>query len=136
MSNFFAQAKFKKRDERSQSYNRDKASLRVVADGVAISNKTKRLKHMDIVIEILIEIYMELMFLIIPEEKRNKKALFLTKLIAVLCTLGIIALGVWGIILLADSHNLWGIAPLSIAIVLSIVQIVFGIVLHIRRIKK
>ncbi len=102
----------------------------------ARANGANHLLYMDIVIEILIEIYMELMFLIIPEEKRNKKALFLTKLIAVLCTLGIIALGVWGIVLLADNHNLWGIAPLTVAIVLSLVQITFGIILFVRRNKK
>lgn len=91
---------------------------------------------MDIVVEILIEIYMELMFLIIPEEKRNKRMMFLTKLIAILCTIGIIALGVWGIVLLADSHNLWGIAPLTVAIMLSLVQITLGIILFVRRNKK
>lgn len=91
---------------------------------------------MDIVIEILIEIYMELMFLIIPEEKRNKKTMLVTKLIAIFCTFGIIALGVWGVVLLADSHNLWGLAPLTVSIVLSLVQITLGIILFVRRSKK
>ena len=88
---------------------------------------------MDIVIEILIEIYLELMFLIIPEEKRSKKHLIVTKMIAIICTLGVVALGVWGIVWIAEYHNLWGILPLSVACVLSVAQITLGIVLFVRR---
>ena len=91
---------------------------------------------MDIVIEILLEIYMELMFLIIPEDKRNKKHLVVTKLIAVVCTLGIIALAVWGLVWIIDNKNAWGWLPLGVAIVLSIVQITLGVILFIRRNKK
>ncbi len=91
---------------------------------------------MDILFEILIELYMECMFLIIPEDKRNKKHYLIAKLVAILCTVGILALAVWGLVWLVDSKNLWGWLPLGIAIFLSVIQIVFGIVLFIRRSRK
>ncbi len=91
---------------------------------------------MDILFEILIEIYMELMFLIIPEEKRGKKHVIFAKLIAVLFTLGILALGVWGIVWIWEKKNPWGWLPFGVAILLSAIQIVSGILLFIRRNRK
>lgn len=84
---------------------------------------------MDIVIEILLEIYMALMFLVVPEKNASKKHIWAAKIMAVLVVFGIFALVIWGGVLIADQHNLWGILPISIAAVLSIIQIVAGIVL-------
>lgn len=40
-----------------------------------------------------------------------------------------IALAVWGIVLISDHNNLWGIVPIAVAIVISLAQIIAGIVL-------
>ena len=88
---------------------------------------------MELLFEILIEIYMELMMLIIPEEKRGKRHYRIATVIAIVCTLGVMALGVWGIVLIVDKQNLLGILPLTVAILLSVMQIVLGIILFIKR---
>ena len=54
---------------------------------------------MDIVIEILLEIYMELMFLVIPENNATKKHIWIAKITAILVVLGIFALVIWGCVL-------------------------------------
>lgn len=87
---------------------------------------------MELLIEILLEVYMELMFLIVPEDKRRKKHRIITVIIAIVITFGLIALGVWGVYLIADKKNLWGILPLAVAILLSIAQITAGIILWIK----
>ena len=87
---------------------------------------------MELLIEILLEVYMELMFLIVPEDKRRKKHRIITVIIAIVITFGLIALGVWGVYLIADKKNLWGILPLTVAILLSIAQITAGIILWIK----
>lgn len=85
---------------------------------------------MDIVVEILLEIYMELMFLIVPEKGRSKKYIRIAKIIAVCVVFGIFALVIWGGVLIADYNNLWGIVPIMIAAALSLIQIVAGIILY------
>jgi len=87
---------------------------------------------MDILIEIVLEVYMELMFLIVPERNITKKQKLLVKLAAIVVTVGLLALAFWGIVLIADQGNLWGIAPITVAATLSLVQIVMGIVLYRR----
>ncbi len=91
---------------------------------------------MDILIEILLDIYMECMFLIIPEERCSKRRRVLMKGIAILCTLGILALGVWGAVWVFDDKKPWGWLPLGIAILLSVIQITAGIALFIRKNRK
>ena len=84
---------------------------------------------MDIVIEILLEIYMELMFLVIPEKNASKKHIWIAKIMAILVVLGIFALVIWGGVLIVDHSNMWGILPIAIAVVISLAQIIAGIVL-------
>ena len=84
---------------------------------------------MDIVIEILLEIYMELMFLVVPEKNATKKHIWIAKIAAVLVVLGTFALVIWGGVLIADHNNLWGILPIAIAVVISLAQIIAGIIL-------
>ncbi len=91
---------------------------------------------MDILIEVLLDIYMECMFLIIPEEKRTKKHYIWAKVIAILCSLGVLALACWGIVWIWESKNPWGWIPLSTAILFSVVQITLGIILTVRRYRK
>ena len=87
---------------------------------------------MDIVVEIFLEIYMELMFLVVPEKNVSKKHIRIAKIVAIIVVFGIFALAIWGAVLIADDHNMWGIVPIAIAAVLSIIQIVAGIVLFKR----
>ena len=85
---------------------------------------------MDIVIEILLEIYMELMLPVIPEKNATKKHIWIAKIMAILVVFGIFALVIWGGVLIVDHNNLWGILPIAIAIVISLAQIIAGIVLY------
>lgn len=84
---------------------------------------------MDMLAEILFEVYGELMFLIIPEKRMNKKYVVLTKMIAVLVFVGVVALVLWGAILISDYQNPMGILPISVAAVISLAQIISGIIL-------
>ncbi len=87
---------------------------------------------MDILFEILFEVYGELMLLIVPEAGTSKRLLWLMRALAVLVLLGCFALAVWGFVLLLELHNLWGIAPIAAAALLSLSQITAGIVLYCR----
>ena len=84
---------------------------------------------MDIVIEILLEIYMELMMLIVPEKYVGKKMKIVATVLVILMIVGVFALAIWGIAWIVEG-NLWGIAPLGAAIVISLAQIVVGIIFY------
>lgn len=43
--------------------------------------------------------------------------------------LAVIALAIWGIVLISEYNNFWGIAPIALAIVVSLAQIIAGVVL-------
>lgn len=85
---------------------------------------------MDIIIEISIEIYLELMLLIIPEKNLTKKYKIIAKVIALVMTFILLGLIIFGLILIIDNNNLLGIIPLAFGIIISLVQIVFGIILY------
>lgn len=85
---------------------------------------------MDFLIELFLEIYMELMLLLVPEKNITKKHKMIAKIIAVFVLLLVLSLAVWGIVLLVDYDNLWGILPLAVAVLISLVQIIAGIVLY------
>ena len=85
---------------------------------------------MDLAIEILLEIYSELMFLVIPEKNASKNHILLVKIAAVTMFLALVALFVWGLVLLVDKNNRWGAVPIAVAVLLSLVQIIAGIVLY------
>ena len=84
---------------------------------------------MELLAEILFEVYGELMFLIIPEKRMSKKYVIIAKAIAIFVFIGVVALALWGGILIAEYNNLIGILPISIAVVISVAQISAGIVL-------
>lgn len=84
---------------------------------------------MELLTEILFEVYGELMFLIIPEKRMDKKYVIIAKAIAIFVFIGVVALALWGGILIAEYNNLIGILPISIAVVISVAQISAGIVL-------
>lgn len=91
---------------------------------------------MDILIEILLEVYMELMFLIIPEQKRGKRHRVIAVIVAFVVMIGFMALAIWGCDLIWEKGNPLGWIPLMVAIVLSVVQIVAGIILFFKREKR
>lgn len=84
---------------------------------------------MELLTEILFEVYGELMFLIIPKNRMDKKYVMIAKPIAIFVFIGVVALALWGGILIAEYNNLIGILPISIAVVISVAQISAGIVL-------
>ena len=59
---------------------------------------------MDIIFEIFLEIYGELMMLVIPESKWTKKKGTIA-LIAVLNFVGVMALFLWGVAFLTENNN-------------------------------
>ena len=85
---------------------------------------------MDILIEIVLDIYLELMFLIVPEKNATKKHILIAKIIALLVLAGLFALVIFGLVLLIDHDNKLGIIPIILAVVISTVQIAAGIVLY------
>lgn len=85
---------------------------------------------MDILVEAFLEIYMELMFLIVPEKNLSKKHIIIAKILAICVLAGLFALVLWGVYLIADKNNMLGILPIAVAVVISVVQIVLGILLY------
>lgn len=85
---------------------------------------------MELVIEIILEIYLELMVLIVPEQNASKKHILIAKILAVCVSIALAAFVIWGFVLIVDYNNMWGIVPITIAIILSLAQIVAGIVLY------
>lgn len=88
---------------------------------------------MDIVIEILLEVYMELMMLIVPENKVTKKHKVIASILAFLVIAGVFALVIWGCALIIDHNNLLGILPIAIGVIISLAQIIAGILLYKHR---
>lgn len=89
---------------------------------------------MEIVFEILIEIYMELMMLVVPEENRTKKRYrVLAIIIALIGIAATIASLVYGLHLVIDKDDLLGIIPIAIASLLSLAQITAGIVIRVSK---
>ena len=85
---------------------------------------------MDILFEILFEVYGELMLLIVPGKGTDKKFRVISKIIAIVVVFGVIALALWGVYLIFDKENLLGIIPLAFAVVISLFQIVAGVIFY------
>lgn len=87
---------------------------------------------MEILLEIVFGIWTELMLFIVPEEKAtSKKYRVLAIILAVLAIFGVMALFIWGGVLL-ERGNIKGIIPIVIAVLISITQIIAGMILHKR----
>ena len=76
------------------------------------------------------------MFLIVPEEKRKRKHRIIVGILAIVELIGLFALLIWGCYLIEDKKTPWGWLPLIGVIVLSIAQIVTGIILYFKRNKR
>lgn len=87
---------------------------------------------MELILEIFLEIYMELMLLIVPEKRVGKRHRVIATLIAIAVLLTVIALFIWGLALIVDDSNMMGLLPLAIAVLISLAQIVAGIILYNR----
>ena len=87
---------------------------------------------MDFLIELLLEIYMELMLLIVPEKNISKRQKLFAKIIAICVIAAIAAMVIWGLVLIIDHGNLWGVVPITIAVALSLAQIIAGLILYKR----
>lgn len=85
---------------------------------------------MDFLIEILFEIYGELMLLIVPDKHHSKRYILLSKIVAIFGILITLGLAIWGGVLIADYNNILGTVPLALAVIISLAQIVAGIVLY------
>ncbi len=88
---------------------------------------------MDILIEILFDVYGELMLLAISEGSLSRRQAILARLLAaavLVVTLGLVLLGVF---LISEKGLLIGILPITVAAVLSVAQITAGIVLTVKR---
>ena len=85
----------------------------------------------EFIFEIIFEVYVEWMMYIVPEEKvTSEKYRILAVFIALFVLLGVLFWFIWGCVLIGDYNNKSGMIPIVIAIVISIVQIVTGLVLH------
>jgi len=86
---------------------------------------------MELIFEIIFEVYLELMMYIVPEQKASsKKYRNLAYLFALIVLFGVFALFVWGCVLITDHNNKLGMIPISIAVVISVIQIIAGFILH------
>ena len=93
--------------------------------------------RVDIIFEIVFEVYAELMMHIVPEEKAtSKKYRNLTVFFALFVLLVVVGLFIWGGVLISDYNNRLGIIPIIVAIVISIIQIIAGFILHDKKTKK
>ena len=85
---------------------------------------------MDVLIEILLEVYMELMFLLVPEKNITKKHKAIAVLLAVTVLVIVFALAIWGLTLIIEKGNWLGAIPLAVAIIISLAQIIAGMLLY------
>lgn len=86
---------------------------------------------MEIIFEILFEMYLELMMFAVPEGKfKSQKARVIVGTVMTISLLAILALFIWGCYLVSGRDSKLGVIPITAAIVLSIVQIIVGFALH------
>lgn len=89
---------------------------------------------MEIVFEFFLEIYLELMMFVVPEEKAaSRKYRCIAILVALLCMAGIFALFIWGACLFFDDHRKIGLLPMATAVLLSLAQIVAGFIVQSKK---
>ena len=85
---------------------------------------------MELLAEILLEVYFELLVLFIPEDRLSHRHRILAKVVAVIVFLGTLALAFWGACLILTEENPIGILPISIAVAIALIQIIGGILLY------
>ena len=86
---------------------------------------------MDVLFEIFLEIYGELMMPIIPKSKWTKKKGAIA-VVAIVNFVGVLALFLWGVVLLTEKSDPIGWIPIFFAVLFSAVQIGIGLYRFIR----
>ena len=85
---------------------------------------------MEIIFEVIITLYMELMGLIVPEKNATKGMKVLAIIIAIVLALGLPALFLWGSYLWFDRNMVLGLILMIVSAILVMAQIIAGIVLY------
>ena len=85
---------------------------------------------MDILIEVILELYLELMVMIVPEKNVTKGMRVLAIIIAIVLAIGLPALFLLGASLLFEKNTVWGLILMIVSAVLVLAQIIAGIVLY------
>jgi hypothetical protein len=88
---------------------------------------------MEFVMEILLEVYLELMMLIVPDIGNTKRKKIIAGILAIVSALGCIALFLVGTGFALDGENGRGMFFILLSISISAIQIIAGIVLWSRR---
>ena len=88
---------------------------------------------MDILAEILIDIFMELMTLIVPEENISHRHKVIAGILSAVFALLVLGLFFFGAYLVFEAQNMIGIIPMVLAVAVSAVQITFGIVSYLKK---
>ncbi len=92
---------------------------------------------MEVLFEILFEIYLELWTIFVPEHKFKKWQEYLLKISCILASLIIFALIVAGVCLLTETNlKAVGITLLTVGCVLLIIQVILFIIVLVHQIKK
>ena len=85
---------------------------------------------MDILIEVILDLYLELMVMIVPEKNVTKGMRVLAIIIAIVLAIGLPALFLLGASLLFEKNTVWGLILMIVSVVLVLAQIIAGIVLY------
>ena len=85
---------------------------------------------MDILIEVVLELYLELMVMIVPEKNVTKGMRVLAIIIAIVFAFGLPALFLFGASLLFEKNTVWGLILMIVSALLVLAQIIAGIVLY------
>lgn len=85
---------------------------------------------MDFLIELVLEFYLKLMFMVVPTENVTKKRKILASVIAIIMAIGLPALFFLGFKLSLDQDKPWGTMLMIFSGVLIVSQIIAGVVLH------
>lgn len=88
---------------------------------------------MELLMEILFEVYLELMMFMVPEKgETSKKYRTVAICVAMAVLLSVFALFIWGCVL-TEENNPLGWILIASAIVISAIQIIAGIVLYVKK---
>ena len=85
---------------------------------------------MELLGEILLEVYFELLVFFIPEDRLSRGHRILAKVIAALVYIGALVLVFWGADLVFGQGDTIGIIPILVAVAISLLQIIGGILLY------
>ena len=88
---------------------------------------------MDILFEVLIEIFMELMLLLVPKERLTKKHRVIALISACIFSIAVLGIFFLGLVLIFECNDMIGFIPVVLAIAITAVQIGFGIRSYFKR---